>query len=260
MTTERRNYELTKYHEIFKGTYWGRFPLGATGKQYLGENRNKLVETYKLKKLTTKRFPEQYYQQAIIKNEIGRDLRDHVEHYKTDNDDMVAVFSMHVDEKLKLVIEANGYIKFDPLYMLGQDSYVKLIVNEMPRITTKVKEETIIMFAKDAIKIIDEYLDLNSKEIERKDFKKDEWYYHVYKSYIDKELLEIRVKRMNYELNSDIPKKDRIYENAWIYKENENKTYKPCKGETKRNAKDLGYKINGYSVQDYERARCQKYK
>jgi hypothetical protein len=119
----------------------------------------------------------------------------------------------------------------------------------MPRITKAHKKESIIPFAHDAMKIVKENLNLNDleKREDKPTIEYNGWYYTIHKS-IANVKPEIRVKRQNYRFGHTLYFKDqikgnRINESAWIYKEGVN-----CTGNF---GEDIGYKIDGYSIQDY---------
>ncbi len=121
-------------------------------------------------------------------------------------------------------------------------------------------EESIVSFANDAIQIIHENLNLNDL-INREDkptIESNGWYYYLHKSVANIKP-EIRIRRQNYRQGNtqyfkDQPKRNRINEEAWIYKEGMN-----CyilgvhdNGEPIHD-KDHGFLIDGFSVQDYSK-------
>jgi len=128
----------------------------------------------------------------------------------------------------------------------------------MPRITKAHMKESILPFANDAIAIIKENLDLDDME-HREDkpiIEHGGWYYYLHKS-IANIKPEIRIRRQNYRFYNvqylkDQPKGNRIYEEAWIYKEGMNC---PIYKDGSR-GKDHGFIVNGFSVQDYVKKVC----
>ena len=131
----------------------------------------------------------------------------------------------------------------------------------MPRITKAHKKESIVSFANDAIKIINENLNLNdlTNREDKPNIESNGWYYYLHKS-VAIINPEIRIKRQNYRFGNtkyfkDQPKGNRINEEAWIYKEGMNR---PILGidENRQliHGKDDGFLINGFSVQDYNKS------
>ena len=131
----------------------------------------------------------------------------------------------------------------------------------MPRITKAHKKESIVSFANDAIKIINENLNLNdlTNREDKPIIESNGWYYYLHKSVANIKP-EILIKRQNYRFGNtkyfkDQPKGNRINEEAWIYKEGMNR---PILGidENRQliHGKDDGFLINGFSVQDYNKS------
>tara|TARA_R110000868_G_C10307153_1_gene711706 strand:+ start:13 stop:414 length:402 start_codon:yes stop_codon:yes gene_type:complete len=131
----------------------------------------------------------------------------------------------------------------------------------MVRITKAHMKESITSFANDAIKIINNNLNLTDL-INREDksiIEFDGWYYYLHKS-VENVKPEIRISRQNYRFYNtkffkDQPKGNRIYEEAWIYKEGTNChiLYIDENGQYIHD-KDHGFLINGFSVQDYKKS------
>jgi hypothetical protein len=131
----------------------------------------------------------------------------------------------------------------------------------MPRITKAHMKESIVSFANDAIQIINENLNLNdlTNREDKPIIECDGWYYYLHKSVANIKP-EIRIRRQNYRPNNsksfeDQPKGNRIYEEAWIYKEGMN-CYILGIDENGQyiNDKDHGFLIDGFSVQDYKKS------
>lgn len=131
----------------------------------------------------------------------------------------------------------------------------------MPHITKAHMKESIVSFANDAIKIINENLNLN--DLTNKEdipiIEYNGWYYYLHK-YVSNIKPEIHIGRQNYRRDNtkffkDQPKGNRINEEAWIYKEgmncrilgiDENGQY--------IHDKDHGFLIDGFSVQNYNKS------
>jgi hypothetical protein len=131
----------------------------------------------------------------------------------------------------------------------------------MPRITKAHMKESIVSFANDVVKIINENLNVNdlTNREDKPIIESDGWYYYVHKS-IANVKPEIRIKRQNYrpyntKFFKDQPKGNRINEEAWIYKEGMN-CYILGIDENGQliHAKDHGFLIDGFSVQDYKKS------
>tara|TARA_B100001094_G_C18143755_1_gene779434 strand:- start:865 stop:1251 length:387 start_codon:yes stop_codon:yes gene_type:complete len=125
----------------------------------------------------------------------------------------------------------------------------------MPRITKAHKKESIVSFANDTIKIINENLNLNdlTNREDKPIIESDSWYYYLHKSVVHVKP-EIHIIRYNYRFLKDQPKGNHIIEEAWIYKEGMNR---PILGIDDNGQyiydKDDGFLIDGFRVQDYEK-------
>jgi len=127
-----RSCDFTDYPNLFKGTYWGCYnqlcEYERNNETIIGINRNKLVELYNLKRVIvgrgiTKNIKKQ---SELIIN--GDDIRDHIEYYKTNDNKILTLFSYHGygSRHCEFIIQ-QGYIEFDPLYSIGQQSYFKIL-------------------------------------------------------------------------------------------------------------------------------------
>ena len=58
----------------------------------------------------------------------GRDIRDHIEYYKTNDNKILTLFSADClnYEECQFIIQ-QGYILFEPLYLKSTKTYVKII-------------------------------------------------------------------------------------------------------------------------------------
>jgi hypothetical protein len=131
----------------------------------------------------------------------------------------------------------------------------------MPRITKEHMKESIVSFANDAIKIINENLNLNdlTNREDKPIIESDGWYYYLHKSVANGKP-EIRIRRQNYRVYNttffeDRPEGNCINEEAWIYKEGMN-CYILGIDENGQyiHDKDHGFLIDGFSVQDYKKS------
>ena len=120
----------------------------------------------------------------------------------------------------------------------------------MPRITKSQLKESIVPFAIDVLKIIKEKIDIydDMKDTLHTEWIENGWYYHLHTNIFrdyrnDNPFLEIIIKRRNYQCIDKKSKGTHIYESCWVYKEGEN-----CIG-----SKDIGYKIDGFSIYDYKK-------
>ena len=131
----------------------------------------------------------------------------------------------------------------------------------MPRITKAHMKESIVSFANDAIKIINENFNLNdlTNREDKPNIESDGWYYYLHKSVANVKP-EIRIRRKNYRTGNtkffkDQPKGNRIDEEAWIYKEGMNCVILSIdENDQYIMAKDRGFLIDGFSVQDYKKS------
>jgi len=128
----------------------------------------------------------------------------------------------------------------------------------MPRITKAHMKESIVSFANDTMKIMNENLNLNdlTNREDKPMIESDGWYYKSVANIKP----EIRIRRQNYRPNNtkffkDQPKGNRINEEAWIYKEGMNCNILGIDENGQYiNDKDNGFLIDGFSVQDYKKS------
>lgn len=127
----------------------------------------------------------------------------------------------------------------------------------MPRVTKEQKKESIIHFANDVIKLIKDNLNLDNEVRETKPYIEcNGWYYYLGKGVVHINP-EIRITRQNYRPGDtryykDQPKSNRIYESAWVYKEGMNRVILGKDSNGFILAKDDGFIIDGFSIQDYK--------
>ena len=95
--------ELTKYKNIYRYTYWGSFDAKANKhsiNKNIYDNRNKFINDYNIKDVYKK--PPQYiykYIQSLLNHKYkNRRFFDHVEEYKTNNNDIIIITSPYGDK------------------------------------------------------------------------------------------------------------------------------------------------------------------
>jgi hypothetical protein len=79
------------------------------------------------------KIPKYILKQTIIynHNNIINDYRDHIEYYKTQDGNILSVFSIYVspeDNMINELYKNNGYKLFVPIYDKNQNTYFKLIL------------------------------------------------------------------------------------------------------------------------------------
>jgi hypothetical protein len=132
---DKRSADFTNYPKLFRGSYWGCYnklrESDIPRETIIGQNRNKIAEMFELKKSYC---PADMRMKNINKKaELffnGYDVRDHIEFYKNKNKKIVTLFSVQahtICEERHAFILKNGYQMVDPLYDLGQKSYVKVL-------------------------------------------------------------------------------------------------------------------------------------
>jgi hypothetical protein len=115
---------MTEYPKIFKNVYWGNFD-NKTDKleQNIIENRNNFVKEFEI--VRVKNIPQKYHKYYNFEKRYNenKDFFDHVEEYKTKNNDYLVICSPYYnqDELAKKL----GYRKYKPLYSLGAFTYIK---------------------------------------------------------------------------------------------------------------------------------------
>jgi hypothetical protein len=104
--------------------------------EQLIKNRDLLVETFKIKfYICSTKIPKYILNQIIIyNNNINNNLndyRDHIEYYKTQDGNILSIFSIYVspeDNMINELYKNNGYKLFVPIYDKNQNTYFKLIL------------------------------------------------------------------------------------------------------------------------------------
>jgi hypothetical protein len=133
-------HKLSKYPKIFIGTYWNmhsfdNFELYEV--EQLIKNRDLLVETFKIKSyICSTKIPKYILNQIIIYNNNNinnnlNDYRDHIEYYKTQDGNILSIFSIYVspeDNMINELYKNNGYKLFEPIYDKNQNTYFKVIL------------------------------------------------------------------------------------------------------------------------------------
>ena len=131
----KRCADFTNFPKVFGPSYWGGYnklrESDIPRETIIGENRNKIAETFELIKYYS---PADSRRKNINKKaELifnGHDVRDHIEYYKNKNKKLVTLFSVQAhticEEKHALILE-KGYQLVDPLYDLHQKSYIKVL-------------------------------------------------------------------------------------------------------------------------------------
>ena len=129
MSSRINNASLTKYPEIFEGTYWNRHAGGWD--PVIIENRNRFVEEYNIKRkvnISYKRpLGKKRFESEINPEYPGNSTFDHFELYEREGKlGYVAIFSRYAD--LNPMIKGHqqaidmGYKKYLRLYDTGCES------------------------------------------------------------------------------------------------------------------------------------------
>ena len=120
----------------------------------------------------------------------------------------------------------------------------------MPRLNKDQKHLALLEFVADVYPMIKENFNDDEKNDKRLEtFTLSGWYYRNFRRiYLSNSMEEILIERINITENEIKPtiKKGQIHQQAFIYKENENKRY-----HGKYQSKDPGFIYNGYSFQDF---------
>jgi hypothetical protein len=138
-------YELTKYPNIFKNTYWGCFKGNKDDLDVIVNNRNQFIKDYNIKqtaKMTSNvrfdfnttfyRSPNNEYDMIDFKrNNYYNDHRyiDHLEIYKTRDNKMVVLSSPYktLDDETKInVFKENGWNLLYDLYDKNALTFCKI--------------------------------------------------------------------------------------------------------------------------------------
>lgn len=120
-------YDLTKYPQIFRSSYWGQFEQNGNVDCCTDEiikNRNAFVEDFGIAKPYV--MSEKDYR---FFNELHI-TRDHTEYYKSKKDEIVVLFSLYkgTDKGTERSL-VFGFKKYPPVYHVNANSYVFVFKN-----------------------------------------------------------------------------------------------------------------------------------
>ena len=134
--------ECTDYPKIFLSVYWGTHRLLKTPPLFevdqlnrICHNRNNFIKNnfikkhYNIPSIRTSGMIGKYakiHKKTEILDETNRDIRDHVEYYKCEDNITLTIFSMDNYSGYHDLILAHGYILIEPLYCVNQNTYMKL--------------------------------------------------------------------------------------------------------------------------------------
>ena len=117
-------YDMTEYPKIFKNSHWGNFDRYKKHKiEDIITNRNNFVKEFEIVK--KKDIPKKYHKYFNFekRNDEHRPFYDHVEEYKTKNNNYLVICSPYTnyDE----LAEKLGYKKYNQLYSSDAFTYIK---------------------------------------------------------------------------------------------------------------------------------------
>jgi len=121
-------YEKTRYPDLFKNTYWGRYKFGtehSTISEEMIENRNKFVEENNVKENCDDSLPE--YVREIVNKEKAKLYTDHLEYYKTSNSYLIMSNPYIVHEKDRTKYLKNGWREIYKLYADQALTFIKVV-------------------------------------------------------------------------------------------------------------------------------------
>lgn len=125
----KRNYELTKYPNIFEYYQWGSAEVGI----YCGhhhdiiyENRNAFVEEYNIKSFVYS-LPTAKENMISDLKEKNRWFLDHFERYRTTSNKYICIASPYIskdDPKFKRFLSENDFKLFEPMYRSDASTFI----------------------------------------------------------------------------------------------------------------------------------------
>jgi len=120
-------YEHTKYPQLYKNTYWGKFQSNSNPK--IIENRNNFVKKFNIQECITK-IP-QYISKIIDETRLYITL-DHLECYRTTDKQIIIVSSPYSDTISQDYIKC-GWISIEMLYNEAAITYIKYVPMRIKR-------------------------------------------------------------------------------------------------------------------------------
>ena len=140
------NYELTECHKLYRHTYWGTNHSCKSSEKNIIENRNKFATDYRLMSYNGQ-INKFYYEQVAVVNDLNKiknykkridgdkkvfylqiDKREHVEYYKTEDNNIVTIFSNYdTSEYFTNKALECGYSLIYPLYRNDVNTFIKEI-------------------------------------------------------------------------------------------------------------------------------------
>lgn len=135
-------YELTKYPNIFKNTYWGDFFINnCNNDNNIFTNRNEFVEKYNIKKnVSISDIPNYIYKEF---ENLGS-ARDHIECYLT-NDNKYILVSSPYNNYNNNIYHDNGFLSYEKLYNSAY-TYIKIINNKSKKKSSKLNISSFYSF------------------------------------------------------------------------------------------------------------------
>jgi ankyrin repeat protein len=128
----KRNYELTKYPNIFKYYQWGSAEVGIycghhhNIKDIIYENRNAFVEEYNIKSFVYS-LPTAKENMISDLKEKNRWFLDHFERYRTTSNKYICIASPYIskdDPKFKRFLSENDFKLFEPMYRSDASTFI----------------------------------------------------------------------------------------------------------------------------------------
>ncbi len=125
-------FDMTKYKDIFRDTYWGWFKKRQFNEDELEqiiENRNNFIVEFNVKKhIHLSKFPKWIRKNVYRSPTNSQNIEnfDHIEVYQTANKDHVLVVSPYCRDKDDYFYNL-GFEKYKPMYGRGATTYIKYI-------------------------------------------------------------------------------------------------------------------------------------
>ena len=122
---------LTAYPSIFSGSDWGKniYSGGIESLATICGNRNAFKTSFAIKKycrLASSKY-NKIKQEATVVNQLGGDIRQNIEYYKSADNSIIALFSGSINDEQHLRAVDKGYTLVDALFWPSQKTYLKII-------------------------------------------------------------------------------------------------------------------------------------
>ncbi len=136
MKVIRRNRLLSQYPHLYSNTYWAYNSYDTNDAFWMNEevilckNRDLIAQKYGFQKYLdsydlekNKKYKQYFEVIAPLRGEV----RDHIEYYKTNDNNIACIISNYENEDHAILLISKGYTEIEPVYSTSCTSYIKIV-------------------------------------------------------------------------------------------------------------------------------------